>query len=183
MKIYIVTAITLISLLFSQSWKIDKTKSQISYGGTHLFHSWEGVSKDITFNLKCDNHHCILNISAPLESFDSGNDGRDSNMLYYTESLLYPEVHFKSESFKFTGNFDASINLKGELTFHGITREIPVKIVLYKDLNLDGSAIMHGGRCSFDINLDSFKVKRPSLLMRKISDKISIDAKFKLLRK
>ena len=181
MKKVIVTAITLISLVFSQNWEIDKDKSQISYIGSHPLHSWEGVSKDITFNLECANHHCVLNISAPLESFDSGNDGRDSNMLYYTESLLYPEVHFKSESFKFTGNFDASIDLRGELTFHGITKEIPVKIKLYKDL--DESIITQWGKCSFNISLDSFKVKRPSLLMRKISNEISINAELKLLSK
>ena len=109
------------------------------------------------------------------------NDGRDNNMLYYTEALQYPEVLFKSESFKFTGNFDTSIDVGGELTFHGITKEIPVKIVLYKDL--DESSITRWGKCSFDISLDSFKVKRPSLLMRKISNEISINAELKLLSK
>jgi len=69
----------------------------------------------------------------------------------------------------------------GELIFHGITRKIPVKIVLYK--NLDGSTITDWGKCSFNISLDSFKVSRPSLLMVKISDEIAVNVKLKLLNK
>ena len=129
MKKILSILILLFSLALSQ---IDLEESYISYKGTHPLHSWEGISKNISFNMQCTGDQCVLDVSAPLESFDSGNDGRDNNMLYYTESLQYPEVHFKSESFKFTGNFDTSIDVKGELIFHGVTREIPIKIVLYK---------------------------------------------------
>ena len=180
MKKILSILILLFSLALSQ---IDLEESYISYRGTHPLHSWEGISKNISFNMQCTGDHCVLDVSAPLESFDSGNDGRDNNMLYYTESLQYPEVRFKTESFKFTGNFDTSIDVKGELTFHGVIKEIPVKIVLYKDLDFDGSTITHWGKCSFNISLDSFKVSRPSLLMVKISDEITVDVKLKLLNK
>ena len=178
MKKILSILILLFSLALSQ---IDLEESYISYKGTHPLHSWEGISKDISFNMQCTGDHCVLDVSAPLESFDSGNDGRDNNMLYYTESLQYPEVRFKSELFKFTGNFDTSIDVKGELIFHGVTKEIPVKIELYKDL--DESTITHWGKCSFNISLDSFNVSNPSLLMVKISDKIAVNVKLKLLNK
>ena len=171
--------ILLSSLALSQ---VDLEDSYISYIGSHPLHSWEGVSKDISFNMECTGNHCVLNISAPLESFDSGNDSRDSNMLYYTESLLYPEVSFKSEAFRFTGNFNTSIDMTGELTFHGVTKEIPVKIHLYKDLDNE-STISYWGKCSFIINLSSFNVSRPSLLKVKISDEITVGVKLKLLNK
>ena len=178
MKKILSILILLFSLALSQ---IDLEESYISYKGTHPLHSWEGISRDISFNMQCTGDHCVLDVSTPLESFDSGNDGRDNNMLYYTESLQYPEVRFKSESFKFTGNFDTSIDVKGELIFHGVTKEIPVKIVLYKDL--DGSTITHWGKCSFNISLNSFNVSKPSLLMVKISDEIAVNVKLKLLNK
>ena len=178
MKKILSILILLVSLALSQ---IDLEESYISYKGTHPLHSWEGISKDISFNMECTGDHCVLDVSAPLESFNSGNDGRDNNMLYYTESLQYPEVRFQSESFKFTGNFDTSIDVKGELIFHGVTKEIPVKIVLYKDLNC--SSITHWGKCSFNISLNSFNVSKPSLLMVKISDEIAVNVKLKLLNK
>ena len=163
------------SFILSQSWEIDTTYSYIKYLGDHRLHSWEGISKDINFRLDC-NERCNLSISVPLESLDSGNDSRDSNMLYYTESLLYPEVTFRSNDFIFNDGFDSSIDIDGFIRFHGIERKIPVKISLSNQNN------ELWGICDFNISLDSFNVERPSLLMMKISDEIKIETKFKLLR-
>ena len=96
-------------------------------------------------------------------------------MLYYTESLLYPNVTFVSDYFSFTDDFNTTMELTGQLTFHGITKEITVKIELYE--NQFGT----WGQCDFDISLNSFDVERPSLLLKKISNEISIKAKFKFL--
>ena len=162
------------SFIFSQSWVIDSSESYIKYTGTHRLHQWEAESKDVTFSLDCKDQ-CRLAVSVPLETLDSGNDSRDSNMLYYTESLLFPVVSFVSNDFIFSGDFDTSIDIDGILNFHGVEKNIPVKIQLSKqEDNL-------WGVCSFSISLDEFNVKRPSLLMMKIYNEIEIEAKFKLL--
>ena len=94
------TVILFLSIIYSTDWGIDTTYSYIKYKGEHTFHSWQGISKNIDFNLECnDENICTLEVSTSLENFDSGNDSRDSNMLYYTESLLYPIVTFYSEEF------------------------------------------------------------------------------------
>ena len=134
----------------------------------------EGISKDITFNLEC-NKHCNLSISVPLESLDSGNDSRDSNMLYYTESILYPIVSFKSEEFHFLEDFNSTINVSGIIDFHGISIPTQVKIILQETEN----GIW--GTSDFSIGLDSFGVQKPSLLMIRISDIITIESKFKII--
>ena len=164
----------LFSFIFSQSWVIDSSESYIKYTGTHRLHQWEGESKDITFSLDCKNQ-CSLAVSVPLETLDSGNDSRDSNMLYYTESLLFPDVSFVSNDFIFSGDFDTSVDIDGILNFHGVEKNIPVKI----QLSNQGDNLW--GTCSFSISLNEFNVKRPSLLMMKIYDEIKIEAKFKLL--
>ena len=169
--------IVFFSFIFSQSWDIDTTCSYIKYVGNHTLHSWEGVSKDINFTLDCENEICSINISTPLEKFDSGNDSRDSNMLYYTESLSYPVVSFQSKGFNFNGQFDKSIDLVGNLNFHGIDEEIPVKIFLSKERDA------FWGVCNFSVDLNLFKVDRPSLLMIKISEIIEIESKFKIISK
>ena len=79
-------------------------------------------------------------------------------MLYYTESLLYPIVSFKSQMFHFNQRFDQSIDLKGSLNFHGINKEIPIKIFLSKE---DDN---FWGICNFTLDLDIFNVEKPSLL-------------------
>ncbi len=170
---YSILIIILTSLL--NAWKIDTTASQISYKGEHTFHAWEGISKKIDFEMSCAQNICELFISVPLNSFDSGNDSRDSNMLYYTESLLYPNVSFKSKKFKFNSINDTSIDMNGIIDFHGIQKEIPVKVSLLRESN---SFI---GKCDFDIDITSFNVERPSLLMIKISETIKIKANLKMI--
>ena len=168
--------ILLFTSILSAGWAIDTTYSYIKYTGNHPLHSWTGISKDINFKLNCDNDDCTIIISTPLEKFDSGNDSRDSNMLYYTNSLAHPVVSFKSDSFRFDDQFDKSISLKGLLNFHGIKKEIPLKITLSKENNA------FWGICNFNFELSVFNVDRPSLLMLKISDIISVEAKLKLIK-
>ena len=168
--------ILLFSFIFSSDWSLDTTYSYIKYTGNHPLHSWEGISNDINFKLDCDNDDCTISISTPLEKFDSGNDSRDSNMLYYTESLIYPVVSFKSDSFRFDEQFDKSISLKGFLNFHGIEKEIPLKITLSNENN------EFWGTCNFNFELSTFNVDRPSLLMIKISDAIEVRTRLKLIR-
>lgn len=170
---YSILIIIFTSLL--NAWQIDTTASQISYKGEHPLHSWEGTSREINFKMDCEKNICELFISVPLNSFDSGNDSRDSNMLYYTESLLYPNVSFKSKKFNFNSVNDTSIDMSGILDFHGIQKEIPIKVSLSKESN---SFI---GKCDFDIDITSFNVERPSLLMMKISEIIKIQANLKMI--
>ena len=166
----------LINFIFSAEWGIDTTHSYIKYTGNHTLHSWEGVSKNIDFSLSCDdNDRCSLNISTPLESLGSGNDSRDSNMLWYTESLKYPRVSFTSKNFKYSGGIDTSIELEGDIDFHGIKKAVPVIITLTN--NSDGL----WGVCNFSINLDDFGVEKPSLLMIRISEIIEIESKLKIV--
>ncbi|WP_431605186.1 YceI family protein [Croceibacter atlanticus] len=75
----------------------------------------------------------------------------------------------------YNGVFDRSIDLKGNLNFHGIEKEIPIKIILIKKNN------EFWGSCNFAINLDEFDIDRPSLLMIKISNNIEIETTLKLI--
>ena len=168
--------IFLANFIFCNSWTIDTSYSFINYEGSHPFHTWNGKTNDIDFNINCEKEECQMSVSTKLESFDSNNDSRDSNMLYYTESLLFPFVDIKTEYFKFNGQFNQTISTIGKLTFHGISIDIPLNIKLIKE-NED-----HWGECNFDIKLTEFNVERPVLLMMKISDTIKISTKLKLIR-
>ena len=168
--------ILLFTTVFGSTWSVDTTYSYINYHGKHLLHSWTGVSKDIGFTLDCNDSDCTVEASTNLDKFDSGNDSRDSNMLYYTESLEYPSVSFKTNSFKFNMDLDRSVDTKGILSFHGIEKEIPVKLMFSKKDD------EFWGTCNFNVSLSDFDIDRPSLLMIKISDEIDIETKIKLVR-
>ena len=100
-----------LNLLISNELFLDLEGSYIKYYGSHPLHSWVGESKNFIFEINNKNEKNSIFISVKLNSFDSNNENRDSNMLYYTESLRYPNVTFKSNQINFeTLNQITSIN-------------------------------------------------------------------------
>ena len=113
-----------------------------------------------------------VTIRVRLDSFDSKLSSRDSNMLYYTDALDFPEVVFKSTQ----ANVDRdSVFIEGDLTFHGITKKIKTSAYI----QIDNNPAVSG---SFQINLSDFNVRRPSLMFIQIKDEVRIDYLFKTVR-
>tara|TARA_B100001250_G_C19629524_1_gene713126 strand:+ start:388 stop:915 length:528 start_codon:yes stop_codon:yes gene_type:complete len=163
----------LFNFLIPNNLILDLDDSYIRYYGNHPLHSWVGESEDFIFELNNNNDKFSIFISAKVNSFDSKNENRDSNMLYYLESFKYPDVTFKSNHI----NFDTlnQINMiNGILNFHGIEKNITINI----DLNENQSDLI--GKCFFDINLNDYNIERPKLLMLPIDNKIKLEAQIVL---
>ena len=165
------------NMLFAQSWKIDTALSHISYKGVHPFHTFVGITNNIDFELNCKNDICNLKIEAFIDGFDSGNNNRDSNMLYYTQALQYPTVSYQVKEFDFNGDFNQILELIGTLSFHGDSSKYPI------DINLKKKGNDYWGTCKFSISLKAFNIERPTLLMIPIEDTIEIETKLKLIEK
>ncbi len=134
-------------------------------------HNWSGTSTQaktsVSYNDSKENGSVIVRVR--LDSFDSKLYSRDSNMLYYTDAIEFPEVVFKSTQAKVVND---SIYIEGNLTFHGITKKVKTSAFI----KLDEYPSVNG---TFDINLSDFDVQRPSLMFIKIKDRIRIDYSFK----
>ena len=159
----------IISICFSQNQ--DFSLSEIKYFGSHAMHNWSGTSTQaktsVSYDGSKENGSVIVKVR--LDSFDSKLYSRDSNMLYYTDAIEFPEVVFKSTQAKVVND---SIYIEGNLTFHGITRKVKTSAFI----TLDEYPSVNG---TFDINLSDFNVQRPSLMFIKIKDRIRIDYSFK----
>jgi|TARA_B100001142_G_C14340679_1_gene657747 polyisoprenoid-binding protein YceI len=159
----------LLTLSFAQN--LDFTSSEIRYYGYHVLHDWVGVSTNISSNVFYDSSSKTgsASVKVRLDSFDSKLYSRDSNMLYYTNAIDFPEVVFESTEAKVV---DDSVYIQGDLTFHGVTKKI--KTTAHIELNdikrLSGS---------FQIKLSDFNVKRPSLMFIAIEDNMRIEYSFK----
>ena len=133
-------------------------------------HDWVGISEsaeaDFSYNELAQTGS--VRVSVMLESFDSKLSSRDSNMLFYTEAIDYPEVIFKST--KITIQADSAY-IEGELTFHGITKKLATSARMFTEENPQISG-------SFSVNLSDYNVERPSLLFVKIDDEIRIEYSF-----
>ncbi len=156
---------------------VIKDESWIKYLMVHPLHKFEAISKDAAYRLRADlSKKDIAAVAAEVDvtSFDSGNSNRDSHAMEVIDAVDYPDVTFTSTKVAPAG--DDSLDVTGNLTFHGITRQIivPIKPVWSPDkLAVNGS---------FNITLSEFKIDRPSLLMIPVSDtlKFTLAAAFNL---
>ena len=161
--------IYLLSISFGDKIKLPfNDNSSIIYQGSHPAHKWQGVSTDVRGGVICEDNQCIIQVIVPLESFDSGSSGRDSNMLFSTESHKYPYIKYYSDSFIIDSMNEKSINLSGYIEFHGVKKYIQNHVIIS---NQDSVLL---GFSDFSISLDDYKIERPQLLFVPISDQIKL---------
>lgn len=167
MRLLTLILILSINNLSSQELKnIDTTKSSISYSGNHFLHKWSAENNNLSGLIKIDNEN-ILNIGivAKVADFKSGNSSLDSNSYRVLEALKFPNIIFKSVS---VTSINGLSNIKGLIEFHGIEKNIDVNVKL---TTIENTTQMNG---EFTINLSDFSVDRPSLLLQKIDNQITI---------
>ena len=155
-----------LSLLNASSFRVEN--SLITYFGVHYLHKWEGSTSDVkgvvSYDKNIDQYEC--SISVPLNTFSSGNDNRDSNMLVYCRALDFPNINFQSTSIKVN---ESTLEIEGKIEFAGEEKEIKTNAKLN---SLDNNLFAIEGE--LDILLSEFKVERPSLLFVEIEDLVKI---------
>jgi polyisoprenoid-binding protein YceI len=156
--------------------ELIKGESTISYHMSHPLHEFDAVSHDAVYRVDVDPEKGeVTSVAAVVDvtTFDSGNSNRDSHAMEVIDAISYPEVRFVSSGISKTAA--DSVLVKGNLTFHGVTREIVIPAeVRWSTNRLD----VHG---AFDLSLTEFKIERPSLLMVPVSDavKFTVAASFR----
>jgi hypothetical protein len=102
----------------------------------------------------------------------------------YMESEKLPKSIFKGNieninkvNFKKDGSYSATI--KGKLELHGVTKDVTTKATI-KVTKGEISAI-----CSFDVNLEDYKINIPSIAKEKLSStaKIKVECNYAALKK
>ena len=158
-------------IFFSNNIKLPfNNNSTIVYKGSHPAHGWEGLSTNVKGGIICEKEECVIQVIVPLESFNSGSSGRDSNMLFSTESHKYPYVKYYSDPFSIHSiRKEDFIRLSGYIEFHGITKDIITQI----NINYQDSVLL--GTSNFHISLDDYEIDKPQLLFVPISDQIILE--------
>ena len=167
MRLFTLLLILTINNLTSQELKnIDATKSSISYTGNHFLHKWSAENNNISGLIKIDNKDVLnIGIVAKVADFKSGNSSLDSNSYRVLEALKFPNIIFKSTNIS---SLNGQSIIKGLIQFHGIEKNIDVNVKL---TTIENTTQING---EFTINLSDFSVDRPSLLLQKIDNQITI---------
>ncbi len=112
------------------------------------------------------------------ERFDSGNAIRDINArLTVFESERFPEIVFtlsgvSAETLPEAGT--STVRLEGTLELHGVTRPLEVEVRLERD----GQRLTVTG--SFEVLLSDFGMSRPSFLVWRVDDRVTVTLVLKL---
>ena len=129
----------------NETYKIDSVHSSIGFKVRHFFSFVTGDFKKFEGTIHVDmDHPEKSSVSATIDvaSIDSKNDKRDEDLRSpdFFEVAKYPTITFKSKSVKKTGA--ESGDIIGDLTMHGVTKEITLHAkFLGKGKGMGGKAI------------------------------------------
>lgn len=165
-----------------RTFSVQPEKSAVRYHIVHKLHRVSGASSTIEGRavLRPDGGVLAM-VRVPMASFDSGERNRDSDMREAVEAHRFPFVVFKGtarlakSAVPATQPATVEARMEGEVELHGVKK--PVVVPLTVELSPDGTARARG---SFEVSLDAFGIRRPSLLFVKIDDACRIEVDLSL---
>jgi polyisoprenoid-binding protein YceI len=121
------------SALAADDYAIDKLHSSIGFEIRHLFSNVPGKFDDFTGTIQFDEanpEQSSVEVDIKTASIDTGVKMRDDDLRSpnFFDATKYPETTFKSKSVKATGN--NTFDVTGDLTMHGVTKEVVLKVEL-----------------------------------------------------
>ncbi len=156
------------------TFRIDPARSTVVYAMTHPAHSWEGTSHRVsgTMSVNAAGAVTAATVSAPVQSFDSGNRSRDSHMVEATEAYLYRTVTFALTSLAMLPTPTATTNATatGTLTFHNVRQNITVPVLVQRSGSGDDVRVQG----AFSVTLTQFGIPLPSLLGVRVRDDLHL---------
>jgi len=156
--------------------------SAIEYTGRHLTGGWTGASRSVDGAISFDvasPEQTRIRVSAPVESFRSGNSSRDSNMFDAVNGSQHPHVLFESGRVTVdrwearNGGWEGRWLVEGTLTFNGVASTIIVPV----DVQAPAAGPISGST-EFPVLLSDHQVRRPRLLLSPIADEIRLRIRF-----
>jgi polyisoprenoid-binding protein YceI len=116
----------------AETFKIDPAQSTIAFKVRHMLGSAKGRFSRFSGTIVVDRDHpeqSSVTVKIAASSIDTGIAKRDEHLREgLFEVAKYPEIMFKSRRVKQTGQNKGEI--VGDLTMHGVTREIALNVEL-----------------------------------------------------
>ncbi len=177
-KMNIVAALVFMSAsVFAQTWTVDKSHAKLGFQITHLMisdvdGSFKSYSASLTSS-KDDFSDAVFEISADIDSIDTGHKGRDKDLRSegYFDAAKFPKFTFKSTSItKGEGN---KYKLAGDLTMKGVTKSVGMDVVINGPIDRRGKKVI-GLKVTGTIKRVDFGVGKPGGAM--LSEEVQIMA-------
>src|ERR1700731_1216727 len=121
------------SAFAADTFVFDKAHSTIGFQVRHLFSKVPGKFDDFSGQIKLDEanpEQSSVEVTIKTASIDTGVKMRDEDLRSsnFFDAEKNPAITFKSKSVKSTGN--NTFDVTGDLTMHGVTKEVVLKVEL-----------------------------------------------------
>ena len=108
------------------TWRIDPAHSSVGFAVRHLMSRVRGRFSQVDGQIRTrrDVPDCSLSVSIGMASVDTGIEMRDDDLrsAHFFDVDTHPEMTFSSTAVE--DGVDGAFTVVGELTIHGITREV-----------------------------------------------------------
>ena len=139
------SAFLLAQSALAEVYVIDKVHSTMGFQVRHLFSKVPGKFDDFSGQVQFDEadpEKSSVQVKINAASIDTANEQRDKDLRSpnFFDAAKYPEITFKSKSVKKTG--DNTADITGDLTMHGVTKEVVLKAeLLGKGAGMQGKTV------------------------------------------
>lgn len=151
----------------AENWVLNA--STLTYHVTHRLHKVEGTSHASRGKGVCDAGGCQFLVAAPVNTFDSGDTNRDLHMIETTRGATFPMVKV-SVSLPASPNgdtFTADLGVEFSGNSHAY-KAVPFTVTSRANGVLSFKGVI-------PLNVDDFKIPKPSLLGMAIKAEVPID--------
>jgi len=145
---------------------------EITYTVVHKLHQVTGTSRKLEGLARLQpGGPTLVQVRAPVATFDSGNSNRDAHMREATHEPLHPVAEVKGTLPPLTLPLAApqDVTMDARVELNGIQQKQAIPV----HLEPAGPRAVRA-KFSFPISLDAFQVERPELLLIKIDDRAVI---------
>jgi polyisoprenoid-binding protein YceI len=180
-KINLLAAVLMLcSPVFAQTkWTVNKAHAKVGFTVTHLTISEvDGNFKKFDATLtssKPDFSDAVFEVTADVGSVNTDNDMRDNDLKsdHFFDAVKFPTLTFASKSITKTG--DKTYKLTGDLTMHGITKQVALDLAITgTGRNMRNQKPIAGFKVTGTINRNDFGVgKMPAAV---VSDNVDLRA-------
>ena len=149
------------------TWTVDKVHSEVAFQVRHFVSKVRGVFTDFTGAIKIDAEKpeaSSVEFTIKVASINTNEPKRDAHLKSpdFFDAEKFPEIRFVSR--KIVRKTDTTYDVVGDLTMHGVTKEVTLPVTFDGIANAPWGGELAGFETSITLNRQDYGVKYNKLL-------------------
>jgi polyisoprenoid-binding protein YceI len=160
-----------------ETYTIDPVHSSVGFSVRHFLTKVPGLFTKFSGTITVDRdnlENSSVNATIDVGSVSTNNEKRDNHLKSpdFFDAANFSTITFTSKSWKKTG--DNTFDVTGDLTIHGVTKEVVLKVDLLGFGPGMMGAQLSGWDASTTLNREDFGVKGPAMLGKALGSEVGV---------